>query len=103
VSCYRAEAAAIVVAVRLTPRADRDAVEGVGALSDGRQVLRARVRAVPDKGAANAALVALLAKTFRRPKSAVSIVAGASQRIKSVRIEGAVGDLGQIADGLRQL
>ncbi len=87
-ACYRFEPAAIVLAVRLTPRSDRDAVEGTTVLADGREVARVRVRAVPDRGAANAALVALLAKTFTRPKSAVTLVSGTAQRLKQVRIAG---------------
>ena len=97
-SCYRVEADAIVISVRLTPKADRDAVEGRGRLSDGRAVVRARVRAVPDRGAANAALVQLMAKTFRRPKSAVSIVAGATQRLKQVRVAGEPDELVRIVE-----
>lgn len=72
----------------MTPRADRDAVDGVRVLSDGSEVLAARVRAVPDKGAANRALEALLAKTFGLPKSAVELRSGHTARIKSVRLEG---------------
>ncbi len=87
-ACYRTVPGAIVISVRLTPRADRDAVDGVGVLSDGREVAKVRVRAVPDGGAANAALALLLAKVFHRPRSAVAIVAGATQRLKQVRIEG---------------
>jgi uncharacterized protein YggU (UPF0235/DUF167 family) len=46
------------------------------------------VRAAPDKGAANLALVVLLADVFGRPKTAVSLVAGATARLKQVRIAG---------------
>jgi uncharacterized protein len=74
--------------VRLTPRAARDLLEGETRLSDGRRVLAARVRAVPEKGAANEALLALIAKSFGVARSRVSLVAGASSRLKSVRIEG---------------
>jgi len=94
--CYRIAPGAIVISVRLTPRADRDAIDGVGALSDGREVARARVRAVAEGGAANAALTSLLAKTFGRPKSSVAVVAGATQRLKQVRIEGDPDKLGEI-------
>ena len=86
--CYRIEPAAVVLTVRLTPRAGRDSVEGVGVLSDGRAVVLARVRAVPDKGEANRALVELLAKTLRVPKSTVEVIAGATARLKQVRIAG---------------
>jgi uncharacterized protein (TIGR00251 family) len=97
-SCYRVEPDAIVLTVRLTPRADRDAVEGIGILADGQAVLRARVRAVPEDGAANKALIALLAKLFRRPKSAIGLVSGASGRIKQLRIAGEPADLASIVE-----
>jgi uncharacterized protein YggU (UPF0235/DUF167 family) len=97
-SCCRAEPGAIVLTVRLTPRADRDAVEGVGVLADGQAVALARVRALPEDGAANKALIALLAKTFRRPKSAIHITAGAGARVKHVRIAGEPADLAAIVE-----
>ena len=87
-ACFRTEPGAIVLSVRLTPKANRDSVEGVGTLADGQKVALMRVRAVPEDGAANAALVALLAKTFHRPKSAVDVVRGMTQRLKQVRISG---------------
>ena len=87
-ACYRAVPGGVVLAVRLTPRAARDVVDGVGRLSDGREVAVVHVRALPSEGAANASLVVLLAKTLRVPKSAVSIVAGGATRLKQVRIDG---------------
>lgn len=51
-------------------------------------MLAARVRAAPSDGAANAALTALLAKTLRLPKSAVTLVAGDSARLKRLHIAG---------------
>jgi uncharacterized protein (TIGR00251 family) len=97
-SCYRREADGIVLAVRLTPRANRDSVDGIGTLSDGQQVALARVRAVPEDGAANDGLVALVARTFGRPKSAVTLVRGATQRVKHVRIAGAPEALAAVVD-----
>ncbi len=98
-ACYRIEPGAIVVSVRLTPRANRDAVDGIGILADGRTVIQARVRAVPESGAANKALTMLLAKTFQRPKSAVELIAGATTRIKQVRVTGDPADLAAVVDG----
>lgn len=92
-SWYRLAAEGIVLSVRLTPKANRDAPDGVGVLSDGRTVGRVRVRAVPEDGAANAALIAVIAKAFGRPKSAVTIVGGAAQRLKQVRVEGDSAEL----------
>jgi uncharacterized protein YggU (UPF0235/DUF167 family) len=85
---YEAASGGLRVRVRLTPRGGRDAVEGVEVLADGRAVLKARVRAAPEKGAANAALETLLAKHCGVPKSSVSVVAGATTRVKSVAIQG---------------
>jgi hypothetical protein len=99
--CYRVEPAAVVLTVRLTPRAARDSVDGVGTLSDGREVVLARVRAVPDKGEANRALVELLAKTLRAPKSAVAVIAGATARLKQVRIAGEPQALGAAIEAWR--
>ena len=81
-------AGAIVLTVRLTPRADRDALEGIGILADGQAVVHARVRALPEDGAANKALIALLAKSLHRPKSAIELVSGAGGRIKQLRVTG---------------
>ena len=97
-SCYRAEADGIVLSVRLTPKASRDGIDGVGRLSDGRAVALARVRAVPEDGAANAALTALLAKTFHLPKSAVTILAGGKARLKQVRLLGKPSDLAGVIE-----
>ncbi len=96
--CFRAEADGIVLAVRLTPKGGHDSVDGTGVLSDGREVVLARVRAAPEDGAANAALVALLAKRFGRPKSAVTIVTGATGRLKQVCISGDVNALAAIVN-----
>jgi uncharacterized protein (TIGR00251 family) len=87
--------------VRLTPRASRDALEGEKLLSDGRSVLAARVRAVPEDGRANASLIRLLAEACGVAASKVTLIAGASSRLKTVRIEGDPSKL-VAALGLRQ-
>jgi uncharacterized protein (TIGR00251 family) len=83
----------LILTLRLTPRGGRDALEGVDVLADGKAVLKARVRAAPSDGAANAALVALIAKTMRIAPRQVVLIAGESARIKRVRISGAGTDL----------
>ena len=90
---YRKETEGIVVRVRLTPKGSRDALAGIGRLSDGSEVVQARVRAPPADGEANAALVKLIASALRAPKSSVEIVAGHSNRLKQVRIAGDPDDL----------
>ncbi len=74
--------------VRLTPKSGRDAVEGWEAASDGSRHLKTRVRAVPEDGKANQALVDVLAKALAVPKSAVRIASGATSRLKRIEIVG---------------
>lgn len=81
------------VPVRLTPKASRDRIDGVVAEADGTLVLKAAVTAVPEDGKANAALIKLLAKAWRVPKSAITIVAGATDRRKILHLSGDPGDL----------
>ena len=83
------------VAVRLvvTPKASRNRVEGVRREADGGAVLRVAVTAAPEDGKANAAVIKLLAKAWRLPKSALSIRVGAAARRKVLFVEGDAGDL----------
>jgi hypothetical protein len=77
----------LLVPVRLTPNAAKDAVEAWRKTADGETRLAVRVRAAPEKGKANKALVALLAKQLGIPKSDVDVIRGATSRLKTVRIE----------------
>ena len=77
-----------VLAVRLTPRGGRDAVEGWAVDADGRPYLKVRVASPPVDGAANAALLAFLAKTLRIPRSAIRIASGETARIKRLELAG---------------
>lgn len=69
--------------VRLTPRGGADRIEGV---VDG--VLRVRVAAAPVEGAANAALVRLLAGELDVPRTDVRLAAGATGRLKRIVVDG---------------
>jgi uncharacterized protein (TIGR00251 family) len=90
----------LVLSVRLTPKSSRDEITRVETLSDGRTVLKARVRAVPQDGEANAALVRLLAKALHISASAVRIEAGTSGRLKTLHLQ---GDAEILAAGLARL
>jgi uncharacterized protein (TIGR00251 family) len=78
----------VIVAVRLTPKGGRDAIDGVDQLSDGRAVLKVRVRAAPSEGEANAALGSLIAKALGVPARDVSLLAGTTARVKRLAISG---------------
>ncbi|MGE5334897.1 MAG: DUF167 domain-containing protein [Nitrososphaerota archaeon] len=83
----REEGARLIVSVRVTPRARRNAL----ALENG--VIRAWLTAPPVEGAANAALLALLAEQLGVPKRAVTLVRGETAREKVVAIEGISADI----------
>lgn len=85
---WRSVAGGILVTLRVTPNAGADRIDGAENRDDGTTVLRIRVTAVPDKGKANAAVIALLAKAVGVPKSAITLVSGDTARTKTLRIAG---------------
>jgi uncharacterized protein YggU (UPF0235/DUF167 family) len=85
---WAATTGGIAVAVRLTPKGGRDAIDGIELLADGRAVLKARVRAAPSEGEANDALCRLIAKTAGVPPRDVTLTAGAAARVKRLVILG---------------
>jgi uncharacterized protein YggU (UPF0235/DUF167 family) len=99
-SGWRAVSGGVRFQVRLTPKGGRDAVEGWNVSANGEPHLKARVRAVPEDGEANAALVKLLAGVLGVGKSAVRIAAGQTARLKTVEIS---GDIRSLSERLEQL
>jgi uncharacterized protein len=81
------------VRVRLTPRASANRLAGLVAEADGGVALKIMVTAPAEDGKANDALIALLARIWRVAKSDLSIVAGASDRRKTVRLAGAAASV----------
>ncbi|SEM91731.1 hypothetical protein SAMN05192583_1513 [Sphingomonas gellani] len=75
----------MTIAVRVTPRGGRDAL---GAGGEGAGHFAARLSAPPVDGAANTALVALVAKAFGVPRRDVSIEAGTTARLKRLHLSG---------------
>jgi uncharacterized protein (TIGR00251 family) len=73
----------IVFAVRVTPRASRDAIEG-----EHEGALKVRLTAPPVEDRANDALRRLLAARLNVPVSAVRIVGGEKSRNKRVVVAG---------------
>ena len=76
------------VVVKVQPGARHTRIEGVVDLAGGKVALKVRVTAPPEGGKANAAVVALLAKAWGLPKSAIEVAAGASGRDKVLRVAG---------------
>ena len=97
---WRTTTTGVSIALRVTPRGGRDDIDGIEQLSDGRSVLKVRVRAIADGGEANRAVLALLAKSLGVPKASVSLLSGATSRLKQIAVE---GDPARLAEALRQL
>lgn len=94
----RAVADGVMVAVRLTPKASANAIRGIEQDAAGAAHIKVAVTAVPEDGKANAALLKLLAKTWRLPKTSLSIASGATSRHKVVHIAGQSDDLSRLLD-----
>lgn len=88
------------LSVKLTPNAGRDGLDGAEAAADGEMLLKARVTAVPEKGKANKALIELVAKSLKLPKSSISVISGDTARKKILRID---GDTEEIVSRLQAL
>lgn len=77
------EGDAVVVRVRVQPKASRDAIVG-----EHNGALKVSVTAPPDKGKANKAVVELLARALGTAKSNVALVSGAASRDKAFAVRG---------------
>jgi uncharacterized protein YggU (UPF0235/DUF167 family) len=84
----------------VTPRAGRDAIEGLWHGADGKAWLSVRLAAAPSDGAANDALIRLLAKSLSLKSRDVTLVNGVSSRLKRLRLAGDAQVLGARLAGL---
>ena len=75
--------AGVEIDVRVIPRAGKSAIAGE---RDGRMLIR--VAAPPVEGAANDAIIELLAKLLDCPRRAVRIVSGEKSRSKRIAVDG---------------
>ena len=80
---WRAEAAALLVRVKVQPKSRRPGLDGLGPAADGPR-LRVSVSEAPEDGRANRAVCAALGL----PASAVEVAQGAAARDKTLRISG---------------
>ena len=85
---YAAVPGGVRLALRLTPRAARNGVDGIVSDVDGRPLLKLRLVAPPVEGAANEALIAFLAKTLSLRKADIVIRSGETGRVKILHLAG---------------
>jgi len=84
----KAVSGGVSVRLRVTPRGGSDRIDGLARDAEGGRFLKLRVSAVAEKGQANEAVVRLLAKAWRLPRTALTITAGESGRNKVVTVAG---------------
>lgn len=82
-SWLRADETGVTLTLHIQPGAKHTAVAGTHG-----EALKIRLRAPPVEGQANAQLVAFLAQRLAMPKSAITLLAGASSRAKRLHIAG---------------
>lgn len=76
----------VQISVRVTPRSARPGIGGWRTGTNGREELEVRVSAAPSEGAANDAVVRLLASELDLPRSGIRIVSGSNSRHKRVSL-----------------
>ena len=74
---------ACLLSIKVVPRSSRNQIVG---FEQG--VLKIKVQAPPVEGAANEAVLELLSKQLKRPKSSLEVAAGISSRHKKIRLTG---------------
>jgi uncharacterized protein (TIGR00251 family) len=81
-----------ILAVRVTPRSSKPGISGWRTGADGREELEIRVAEAPADGAANDAVVKLLAKALGLSRSELSIISGSTSRHKRIAIPFGLGE-----------
>jgi len=85
--------------VRLTPKGGRDAIEGWHAADDGSSHLKVRVRAAPESGNANTALIELIANAMGVSRTSFAIIGGQKARLKTLAVTGDTSALARKLEG----
>ncbi|MET3589676.1 uncharacterized protein (TIGR00251 family) [Bartonella silvatica] len=86
----------LILFVRLIPKTAVDKIMGVEDRDDGKQYLVIRLRAVPENGKANKALIKFLAKQWKVPSSCIALKSGATSRYKQLHFSTHLEELKKI-------
>ncbi len=85
---FRTNPGGLELMVRVTPRGGRDAFEALGVDASGRGYWQVRVRVPPEKGAANRAVLVLIADMLGVSHGDIRLLSGETSRIKRLQISG---------------
>ena len=84
---WRPAKVGLLLAVRVSPKSARDGIDGLTDTAPG-PALKVRVRAVPEDGAANAAVAEVVARWLGLPGTRVAVARGHKSRLKILEIGG---------------
>lgn len=76
-----------LLTVKVTPRGSANKIQSIERDLFEDRVIKVMVTAIPDKGEANKAVIEVLSKHLRIPKSAFRIVAGKTSRVKIISVD----------------
>lgn len=85
---FKPDAQGGLLFLRVTPKSARQEIAGLHRGADGKLSLQVKVRAQPEKGKANEAVIEFLADLFGLPRKAFTLTAGETNRLKTVHIAG---------------
>lgn len=97
---YQVDTDGLILFVRLIPKSSVDQIIGVEYRDDGKQYLVVRLRAVPEDGKANKALIKFLAKQWKIPSSCIFLKSGAASRYKQLYFSTRLEELKEIWQSL---
>jgi uncharacterized protein (TIGR00251 family) len=89
VTCWQSTKRGLALKLRVAPGASRNVVTGFYQDANGDMSLKVMTTAQPEKGKANKAVIAILAKHFKQSKSTFEVIAGETDRNKMVLVRGA--------------
>jgi uncharacterized protein len=89
--CLSSNKEGFLLKLYVQPGAGKTEVCGLKDVGDGELRLKVKVRERAQDGAANEAVIALIASTLGLPKSSISLTAGAAARLKTIQLPGNQG------------
>ncbi|OLL40882.1 DUF167 domain-containing protein [Bartonella henselae] len=90
----------IILFVYIIPKASGDKIMGIECKNDEKRHLVIRLRAIPENGKANKALIKFLAKQWKIPSSYISLKSGGTSRYKQLYFSGYLEKLKEILRAL---
>lgn len=73
--------------IKVLPKSPKNEVVEILEDADGEKTIKIRIKAIPEKGKANAELIKFLSKELGVPRDKISIISGKTEQLKLVKIK----------------